>query len=377
VERKIDNNIINRAKLLYYVSSLRPAANIHYAGSASEYLFNTLSDSKISVGSDYGIDSCDLIVQADPDEQSLRKAYSALQPGAYIYTEWSAALYSRADQFINTLRSIGLEEINIYLPKPYPSDSLPRIYIPLEVPGAIEFLIDTSYQTLSTNIFKKAAYSFRKLLWRITPKLFLTYPWLLSSNLYKFSLCSIARKPLNKPSYKKTSKQKIYTQINLVDKLKEGWENWGLGERPYKLSTLVFDKGRINYAKLIIFVFVGSDINPTLVIKLPQSREAENGNSNEEKFLRILNKKYKRIERIPNSVLSEQSLGRHVVCQTYLSGIPLNNIINSKNYRELALSTTYWLIQFAKETKSEPPNDWFNIYIKQVISCFRQGHLAV
>lgn len=371
-EKKIENNIISRAELLFYMSNLRPAASIRYEGPTSYYYpSNGLSDATISVESDSGVDSCDLLVQADPDEKSLKKAYSELQPGAYLYTECTAAIHSKTAQFINTLYSIGFEEVNIYIPKPEPSHSVPRIFIPLGVPGAIEFLINARYQTYTTNIFKMLAYSFRKLLWRLTPKLFLTYPWLVSLSLNKFSLCSIARKPLNKQSNNTTlasSNHKNETRTNLVDMLKNGWKNWGLGEQPDKLSALVLCRGIPTYDQIMLFVFIGSDLKPTFVIKLPLKKLSTYYNSNEEKVLKILNKQYKRIEGIPDAIFSVKSLEAQIVCQTYISGIPLNNIINRKNYHELALLTTYWLTDFAIETRCESTKDWRDIFIKQVIS---------
>jgi thiamine kinase-like enzyme len=365
------NDITDRAKMLFYLTNLRHCVGTRYLDSESNNESYAESNLKKSKDSEHGSGVYDLFIQSDPDQDSLIKAYETLKSGAYIYTEHSVSINSKTAQFTNTMNRTGFDNINMYLPKPDPSNSLPKIFIPLDVPGAIEFLIDISYRTTTSKILRKASHSFRKLLWRITPKLFLNYPGLLNSNFKNFTICTLARKPLNKLHDKKTvftSDDKITIRIDLFEKLRERWENWGLGRRPDKVSTLILGRGKDTYTKLILLVFAGSDPDPALVIKIPLTLESAYTCSNEEKVLNILNSHEKTIERIPKLVFSEKILQNNIIYQSYLSGVPLNHIINTKNYCELAISTTHFLARIASETKCKITNDWKDIYIKQVLS---------
>ena len=350
---------------------MKPALGIYYAGPKTFYPQNISPDIKVHLGSDTHAGSCDLIVMADPDKRSVARMYSSMQPGAYIYIEWTANIFTKTDQFISTLNTQGFEEINLYLPKPENLNSLPRIYIPLDDSGVIEYMMNEYHLDSTVKIFKKALISLRSFLWKKLPSVFLSYPWLLSKSSPKYTLCSIARKPLKTLSNinnVQTPNKKIGQLISLSDRLKEGWERWELGKVPQKLSILIICRGKSYYTKLILFIFSESKPVPTLVIKLPISIHANTDCDNEEYVLKTLNEKYRQIEGVPRLIFSDNNTGSKMISQMYIDATPLNKIINNSNFRELAISITSWLIALAKNTKVEPQTDWNNTTFNQVVS---------
>ena len=353
--------IDKRGEVLYTTTTLIPHCTLNQSQNKPAISSGNLSGSQIKTASGDGSKKSKLTILETQNEHSLREAYSSMDTGAYIYIELMVEFYFRADRVIKTLKSIGFDDLHIYLPKPDPSISTPHLFIPIDAPGALGYVVQNSNKAQRENVIVKTARLFRRLLWRIAPRSFTIFPWLLSSGMGKFTICILARKPLKQNSNNPNHN-------NLFDIIKSNWKELETGESPERISSIAICRGEMGYEKVILLVFKDRLPKPQFVIKIALTKKALSTYSNEESVLKVLNGMTNPIAGVPGLPFSKHYLGTQIFCQTYMSEAPLKNILNTANFNSVARAATEWLINLANKTKKTPPPDWKNIYVQNPIA---------
>lgn len=357
----------------FLLSNPKPEKSVCLAKGTLAQAVEFISDSMVDLDGGGNNNDCDLFVSETIDQDILEQAYNTLKPGGNLYLEWSVIHRSQIAPTLELLNSKGFKGISTYVPKPDPSEPIPpNTWIPLGSRSAAELLM-TKYNNITyTTRTKRIVNYLRRLLWKIYPMLFITYPWLLTSSLRRFPLCTVAHKPIDmiteakrEHSFDKTNRTE---RENLDIILRENWEKWGLGEKPKDLYTLTLTVGTSSYSKIISIPFDGTDCEPKLIIKFPRIKESALFISNEASVLSELNEKDYGIEGIPRVLDTLDNFGYTTVIQTFIRGTPAQWIINKQNFRKIALLATSWLVDLAIKTKSVPPKNWHKNLVQDVLT---------
>lgn len=320
-----------------------------------------ISDSVIEFTENEVLDRCNLFVAHNPNQATLESAFSTLKPGGNLYAEWTVSWCFKTKTIKERLSRIGFNGIFLYLPKPDPSRSIPTIWIPLEVPGAIEFLVEAGYARFSgLKISARIGYEFRRILWRLVPRLFLSYPWLLSSGSDQFSICSICSKPVvNIPDSRVTATSLTF--------LKDYVSTENLNQTQ-ELSALMLADSMDRGNKVVILVYQGRTYTPSLVVKASRTHESAFLLDNESAVLQSIDEKYKNIEGVPKILYANRDNDINVNIQTIIGGARLSSILDRSNYRGYAELITDWLVNLAMNTKTLLPQNWHTRIVVSVLS---------
>lgn len=301
----------------------------------------------------------DLVIVSDPDARDLERAISALKPGAPCYSEWPAGVFFNAESVRKKLKDAGFGHVDMYIPKPSPDIAQSNIWISLDSCGSINYIVSEYYQSTTKSIFQRIGNAFRIALLFLTPRMFIKYPWLISSGRTKFKICSIALKTnteneepdIRSIKYRNLEKkgmvpiynsQLISENINLI--LKSGGQN------------------RRN--KIVLVVFDGDSIVPSYIVKIPRVKEVGLALMNEANILKVLAKDYNFITGIPQVLFSSDKSGYFSVGETYIPGTSLGNVINKDNIANFAGKLTTWLVELAKKSTLQRSQKRNDAYIK-------------
>ena len=337
-----------------------------------------VSDTTVSPEHNSTNQDCDLAVLSDPDELSLRLAYSSLVPGGYCYVEWGIHLLSKSNSIMKKLNSAGFDVIELYLPKPSPTATSPKIWIPLSSKRPIKYFMNNNFLRNNSKVLIRIARSLRLLLWSISPKFFMAYPGLFSLFLSTFIISSIARKPLstkkdrllnkdNKNLNNKTTTS--YHSTNYLTKTIElSLKTLGLYKKSGRKPILMINPGRNTFNKSLLLVFAEKESKPSLVLKNTRTKKYGNYLINEARILKTLNNTHENINGIPRVLSYSYKSGIFSLGETYVDGTQLRFILTKNNYRELSLRLTSWLIDFALGTKTKLPDNWKTSFISNVLS---------
>lgn len=320
-----------------------------------------ISDSVIEFTENEVLDRCNLFVAHNPNQATLESAFSTLKPGGNLYAEWTVSRCFKTKTIKERLSRIGFNGIFLYLPKPDPSRSIPTIWIPLEVPGAIEFLVETGYARSSgLKVAARIGYEFRRILWRLIPRLFLSFPWLLSSGSEQFSVCSIC----SKPGPNITDSRVTATSLTFL-------EDYVLTEdlnQTQELSALMLADSMDRANKVILLVYQGRNYTPSFVVKASRTHESAYLLDNESTVLQSIDEKYKNIDGVPKILYANRDNDINVNIQTVIGGAQLSSILNRSNYQGYAELITDWLVNLAMNTKTLLPQDWRTRMVSSLLS---------
>jgi len=324
---------------------------------------------------------CDLIVAVDPDDITLKQAYSYLQPAGSIYIEWILSPISNIRFIKRKLEAIGFRNVAFYMPKPDPSDFPPAvIWVPLVQNVVVDYLTGNSRKYKKETASKRLLILFRRIIILLFPKLLTSYPWLASSGKKKFKICSIATKPIGN----------IFTAINtsntsatgseliesIPDIIEECLKNIGLHDKSLKTNILMLSE-RGGFEKVIMFVFTELDNKPSFILKLPKSDEAKLSLKTEEDVLYKLHQKFKVNEGIPKIIFDSNKSGLAPIVETFIDGVPLSNILTNDNYKSLSMEVTVWLSELAQYTKTLSNEDLKIDYKTNIVSTFIKFYESV
>lgn len=342
-----------------------------------------ISESIIKNVLSYSGEDCDLAVAVNPNDLTLQTAWSALKPGGCIYIEWIVSPFCTTRSIQNKLRNIGFQAITCYMPKPDPSTTPSHVWIPLGYKGVIDYYIRDICNPESGGLFEKLCKELRHVLWTLSPTLFTTFPWLISSGERNIKVCTVASKPIingviettsNHIEYTDTEGKEVGKSPDTISNIITGCLNRAVLSNNSKKISMLMLTSRGGNEKVLIFVFVGLDMKPTIVIKIPRTNIPSLLLQNEALILKTLQEKFKTIEGVPKVLYVDYGSESAIVGETFISGVQLSNNLNKRNYRELSVKATAWLTDLAQQTKSSSPVDSKAKSKDDIIACFIESY---
>ena len=341
-----------------------------------------ISESTVTAESNYRGDECDLAVVISPDNATLKKAWSLLQPGGSIYIEWVLNPFSRIISIKRRLEAIGFRDITFYIPIPDPADFPSSVvWIPLAKHVVMDYLTKNSHENRNENVLKQLGKGLRQFLLLLSPELFISFPWLISSGQKKFKLCSIASKSsandiITKSTPMNNTEKGSFQIKNIPEIIQNCLKNLNLHYQSKEISILMLTE-RGGFEKAIMFVFAGLSSKPAFVIKAPKTDEAESSLMREAEVLSALQKGLNAIEGVPKILFDGYKSGVSLIGESFIDGTPLSQIITQANYKELAMKMTIWLLELAEKTRTSSAQDLRTDYKNSILSRFIKSYKPV
>lgn len=374
-----NNLILSRADWRFLLSNQNPKRSVVFARGILVDAVEMISESIVIGGSDYQNDDCDLAVAVDPDNETLKKAWSFLQPGGSIYIEWILGPFSRIRSIKTKLEAIGFQDVTFYMPKPDPSDSPSEIWIPL-VPNVVAYyLLRIKCENKKEHMLKQLRKGICRLMCLISPNVFTIYPWLMNTKTKKYKVCSIAYKPhltnatTNSPPHTTVKPESATNMPDIVDACLSSLDRY---DKSKEISILMLTE-RGGFERIILFVFAGYDSNPTFVIKIPRTSVPGSSLEREAKVLKALKKGFQAIEGIPRILFEGYEYGIASIGETFINGTEIYNVITESTYQDLAMKMTLWLAQFAQQTKTSCSQNLKDSYKEQIVTNFIELYSSV
>lgn len=327
----VRNRLLRRADWRFLLPNPSPARSVCYADGTLAEAVRLISDRTINPRRE-GPNGCDLAVAVDPDPATLRSAWAALRPGGSCYTQWSLLRAGGSRRVRRRLEAAGFVDASCYWPRP--RRALPEIWLPLEAPGALQYFLTN--RPRPRNLMRRIGRGVRRIRWLLSPRFRLTRP-----------ICAVAHKPVGSLDRE--------CEPSLAETIRAGWERWGFGPTPARLSWLLVTGGARSESKAVALVFAEPDPRPRLAVKMSRTPEARPGLTREVANLRALQARPGGVRGAP-TVLFTRLLGNGLaVGETAVTGLFLSSVLTRETYRELALKGTEWLADLAGPAGLRPP----------------------
>lgn len=319
-------------------------------------------------------DECELAVAVDPDGATLRAARAALRPGGSCYTEWYSPLAGGARGVRRRLRAAGFDDVTCYWAWPAPAHARPHFWVPLEAPGARGHFL--SSRPVGRDAVRRVGRAVRRVAWTLALRASLLLP-----------VCAVARKPTRPTGQRPPAAEPSRTtdgrspsasgmNVDLVDTIRAGWEGWGLGPAPDRLSWLVLTGGARTISKFVGLVFAEPDPRPRLVVKLPRVPESAPGLLQEAATLEaVARRRPGGVRGVPRLLFCRERAGGPAVGETALAGQRVITLLRRDNYRDLAMKGATWLAELAgpAELGRRPRGAWWDRLIAPVLAEFEES----
>ncbi len=368
--------VVRRADWRFLLDNPKPRRSIVFEDGLLADAVSMLSASTVVSLNDYSENDYDLAVAVNPTEKIFTAISSSLKPGGICYLEWQINNLFHTSVIINQLKSLGFDNIRLYLPKPAPEDIYTNIWIPIDCKGAVEFAVINNFQREINNPFIRLAKILRNLLWKIKPDLLIAYPFFLGSKR-KYTIASIASKSI--PTNHQTTGQHIYrdgtsNKINdgnlyqiIYTAIKSEWQYLGLKSKPENISTLMLcsEGGK---DKIMLYIFADENKTPSLVVKIARTKDTIPVVSNEAANLESIHVRFPNLEWIPRVLFSIDDGALFALARPYVNGVSFSDIVREENRRDLCLQVTSWIIKFARDTATEVPSNWRKSLVDPVLS---------
>lgn len=274
------------------------------------------------------IPSHDLAVAINPSKEALRSIATTLQPGGLVYMEWSAWRMGGKKGILRRMRAAGLSAIKLYMPIPSPVYS--RAWIPLDAS-------DAPRNYIAGWLFPNDGVVHRISRWAVKV-------------LLRFVIQTGLAPSISAIASKRTMRfQDTFSRIQLE------WSSRHPEISPDRLSFLVQSPGTSSVNKIIFLVFLDSDPEPKWVVKIPRCPDGIPSLQNERN---LLNELYHVAETqaapivVPEPVFQFDLDQVQAFGQTAMTGIPLQQILQPGNLREIAIQLTNWQIALAHLTRN-------------------------
>lgn len=355
--------IVSRVDWRFLLCNPRPNKSIIFGTGSLVEAVRMFSDTVVEAGHNDDVNDCDLAVALDPNELTLREMFSSLKSGGDCYTEWNVTPYTKTQSIRNKLLKAGFEMIDSYMPKSYPAVNLPQIWIPIDSKEAINFLMEKACQSKTQPLSLRLKFLIRRFLWRLSPWLFINYPWLYSSGSGNIKICSLARKPVTDSEHAKP--------LSIGEKLCEVIGNQPRSDNTddyhREIKLLMFNAGSNIRNKVILAIFKKNSYKPSLIIKIPRTNLSETSLANETQTLIEIQTKYKFNEGIPHVVFENRDLGYYAVGESFIDGPTMDTILSIDNSHNLAVKATSWLLDCANFTGTKPPMNWKDTFLEPLL----------
>lgn len=363
--------VLRRADWRFLLCDPNPKKSIVFGNGIHAEAVYMISGTTVESGESRYKADCDLAVVVKPDDKTLEEAWSYLEPGGAIFSEWVLNPLSGTGPIQDKLEAIGFRDVKFYLPKPSPFKSPPTTWFPLGKEEIARFVIQSGYPDKTESPVKRIIKEMRRLLWSLNPNLFTAYPWLMSSDLTKFVVCSVAYKPIT-PGVIENSiadLQKTYAEnggsvVNMQELI--GICLTRLNSQTQESDTSILIQSREErIEKAILFIFAKLASEPYFVVKMARTKEPDFSLTNGAFMLKGINEKFDDVRGIPKVLFSGYVSELFTVAETFLGGTQSSKIVDRSNYEELAHKATSWLIAFGLKTKVvAPKNAIYNHIIK-------------
>lgn len=284
---------------------------------------------------------CDLAVLDKPTPRTLRVAAAGIRPGGEVYVEQRVARPGGHARLRARLEREGLSDVRLYWAWPPPDRAPPQFWLPVDAPEAIKFFLRSRP--------REGVHRLLRALWRLAASLGLTAP-----------LSATARKAGGEPG------------DDVERAIRAGWESWGFGPSPERLSWLLLTGGRRSINKVVGLVFADREQMPRLAVKFARSASEEGPLRREADTLRMLKRTRPRLGGVPRILLLEQRSGRIALAETAVHGRPLLERLNRESFPGLAAQVTTWLAELGGTEAARPPALWWSRLVEQPLREFER-----
>jgi hypothetical protein len=286
----------------------------------------------------------DLVVAENPSRRELRRMAAALSPTGACYTEWTRVAPLGPARLRRRLSAAGFEDATTY--RPWPSLSPCRAWVPTHGSAA---RYHSRGMTRSTRVRReKVRGVFEKLLAPLGAHR---------------RLCVVAL----------GAEAKRLPQLVSVAHERGAWpadvlERGGL---------LLLTPGDRVVGKVVALAFQRDD-TPALAIKTARTRDSGRGLHREAELLAAVDALHPRgMPGVPRLHFLDALIGRPILGETALSGVPLAATLTKKNYRRVAERVTDWLIALAEPAKAQPPEPTWETLVGPAFERFSAEFCAV
>lgn len=313
-------DLIRRADWRFLLSNPKPVKSIFFGGNVFKDVLEIISEHVIDSSTNPADTDFELAAPYEPDTETIGEIFSILRPGGDCYIEWRLPLFARIKSLEMKLAATGFRNIRSYIPIPNLIYHPARIWIPIDAPEAISYSLSLYFKDANKKNFIKKA---REILWSLSPKLIALFPWLLSRRPNNLLISTTARKPALSPNnHHREAKRLMLTEGDDIDN------------------------------KPVFFLFAEKEKYPSSVIKVTRLAEYAYQLENEVKILQTIEQEYPGVKGIPKVLFADHSSGFFTVGESCIPGTQVSKILTKKNYRDLALKTTSWLIELGVETRT-------------------------
>jgi hypothetical protein len=357
------NRILRRADWRFLLPTSTPERSICFAPGLLADATRAISRSLVTPGQGDVGGSCDLAVVVSPSAAVLQQASGALRPGGALYVEWSR--WRRPGGIRRELERAGFASVTCYAPRPSPIRGA-EVWVPLESDGAVRhFLAEQSRRQRGPRALLQTA---RGALWRASQGLRWASP-----------VCAVALKPAVEQlgrlgptaSRGRPSPRTLSPQLEAT--LLAGREQWGSGQEPDALASLLITRGRRSINKAVSLIFAGADPRPVAVIKRPRVPESSDPMRNEARVLEEVHRRPGGMPGAPRVLFCQPLDGVLTLGETFLPGRPAAELIGPANHRALALEATEWSAALAGRSAPVSADSWRGRLIHPVVAQFEEN----
>jgi hypothetical protein len=350
------NRLLRRADWRFLLPDPRPRRIICFADGLLARAVALIADQVVEPTANPSGD-CDLAAAVNPDPSTLRKAWAALRPGGMFYGEWYSPSISGPPGVRQQLEASGFTDVACYWPWPWPDRESPLFWLPMEAPGALHYFLATRPTTRS--IRRRLWSAVLQGLWRFGLRARLMIP-----------MCAVAHKPADN----RASAGREGANENLLDSIRAGWSDWGLGPPPRRLSRLLLTGGHSSLNKVVGLIFADSDRYPRMIVKQPRVPESVPALAREATALRAIQAlRPEGMRGVPQVLFFRESANQTALGETVATGQPLLTQVRPDNYRDLALKVTGWLADLAGHAPPCPCAEWWDRLIETPLAEFEQS----
>lgn len=349
------NGVLRRVDWRFLLPNEHPKRAICFGNSP---LNQAISQIAVAVEQDGATDSTfDLAVATNPSRTVLEHAWFMLQPGGVCYIEWTRPVAGGMRGARRRLEAVGFTNAAFYWAWPPPQHAPAQFWLPLGSPAALDYFL--SHRPRSKSILSAMIRTAQRVIWRAAHRSGLVMP-----------LFAVAHKPLG------TVPGPLQTDW-LSEVIRVNWEQWGFGNAPERLSSLLLTGGLSSINKVVSLIFANDEQVPRLIVKRPRVPESIPMLAHEAATLRAV--QTLRSGGIPGvpKVLFWQQAGFSALGETVLNGQPIFTLLQRHNYRRLALQVTDWLVQLVNQGVVQCQEQWWKQIAEPALASFENSFRAV
>jgi hypothetical protein len=354
LDEKQRNRLLRRVDWRYLLANPNPEKSICFTNGILKQAVEAISSS-LANADQANSRECELAVAINPTDAILKSARDALAPDGEIYTEWYFPWVGGINGVRRRLEKFGFTDITCYWAWPPPRFASPLYWLPVNSSKVLRYHFRN--RPASSSIGLRIA--------RFTLQM------LVALGLHSYFLMPVSA-IARKPALERRKGFHEYINTEIVRQ----WQHWGLGKEPSRLTWLLWTPGHRSVSKIVTMVFSDMREIPNLVIKIPRSDVAARALNAEARNLAILSTRKPLPGGVPHLFFTLDWKGSPVVCEAFVSGIPIYTYLNRDNYHDLAMKVTHWLIDLAEGSVASPRSEWWHRLVGSAISDFDQtfGH---